>query len=321
MKSLLVTGGAGFIGSHFIRHILNKYPNYKIINYDLLTYAGNLKNLKDIEANSNYRFVKGHIADTQRLEKLFAGGIDYIVNFAAETHVDRSIQDSECFVATNVLGVQALLEMARKYQAKKFLQISTDEVYGSLKDTGFFTESSPISPNNPYSASKASADLLTLAYYKTYQLPINITRCSNNYGPNQYPEKLIPLMINKALLDESLPIYGDGLNIRDWIHVTDHCKGIDLVLHQGQHGEVYNIGGNNEKSNITIVKEILKIMGKDESLIRYVNDRLGHDYRYAIDASKIKNNLGFKSEIKFEKGLIDTVQWYIQNSDWFFVSN
>lgn len=318
MKSLLVTGGAGFIGSHFIRHILNKYPNYKIINYDLLTYAGNLKNLKDIESNSNYRFDLGHIADTHRIEKIFMSGIDYVINFAAETHVDRSIENSENFVATNVLGVQSLLEMARRYKIKKFVQISTDEVYGSLGDTGLFTEDSKLSPNNPYSASKAAADLLTLAYYKTYQLPINITRCSNNYGPNQYPEKLIPLMIQKAIDNDQLPLYGNGQNIRDWIHVLDHCKGIDLVLHQGKDGEVYNIGDNNEKSNITIVSEILKIMGKDASLIHYVKDRLGHDYRYAIDASKIKKTLGFKPEITFEKGLIETVEWYLKNADWFF---
>lgn len=318
MKSLLITGGAGFIGSHFIKYILDKYPNYKVINYDLLTYAGNLKNLKDIEANPNYRFVLGHIADTQRIEKIFMTGIDYVVNFAAETHVDRSIENSESFVATNVLGVQALLEMSRRFHVKKFVQISTDEVYGSLADGGMFTETSPLCPNNPYSASKASADLLSLAYYRTYQLPINITRCSNNYGPNQYPEKLIPLMVKKAIDDEYLPVYGNGLNIRDWIHVTDHCKGIDLVLHKGKIGEVYNIGANNERSNITIVNEILKIMDKDVSLIHYVKDRLGHDYRYAIDAKKIESELGFKTEIPFEVGLIDTVKWYINNADWFF---
>lgn len=318
MKSILVTGGAGFIGSHFIRLILNKYPNYKVINYDLLTYAGNLKNLKDVETNSNYRFVKGHIADTQKLEKIFINGIDYVVNFAAETHVDRSIEDSESFVVTNVLGVQSLLELARKNSIQKFVQISTDEVYGSLEDIGYFTEASPLSPNNPYSASKAAADLLALAYHRTYKLPINITRCSNNYGPNQFPEKLIPLMIRKAMENENLPIYGDGKNIRDWIHVEDHCKGIDLVLHQGKSGEVYNIGANNERTNIDIVSRILNIMNKEASLIRFVNDRLGHDYRYAIDAAKIKSELGFKTDIPFEKGLTQTVKWYMENAGWFF---
>lgn len=317
MKTLLVTGGAGFIGSHFIKYILKKYPNYKIINYDLLTYAGNLKNLKDVEANPNYRFVLGHIADTPKIEKVFLTGIDYVINFAAETHVDRSIINSENFVATNVLGVQALVDMSRKYKVKKFIQISTDEVYGSLSDTGFFSEESPLAPNNPYSASKAAGDLITLAYYKTYQLPINITRCSNNYGPNQYPEKLIPLMVKRAMNDEFLPIYGDGKNIRDWIHVEDHCKGIDLVLHNGTIGEVYHIGGNNERSNITIVNQILEVMDKDTSLIHYVKDRLGHDYRYALDVKKIKQELGFEAEINFESGLKDTIMWYKENANWF----
>ncbi|PKM50478.1 MAG: dTDP-glucose 4,6-dehydratase [Firmicutes bacterium HGW-Firmicutes-7] len=318
MKSLLITGGAGFIGSNFIHYILKKYPGYKIINYDALTYAGNLNNLRDIQGNSNYSFVKGHIADTQMVEKIFIKGIDYVINFAAETHVDRSIIDSERFVVTNVLGVQTLLGLAKKYGVKKYVQISTDEVYGSLLHTGFFTESNPLCPNNPYSASKASADLLTLAYYKTYKLPVNITRCSNNYGPNQYPEKLIPLIISKANSNKEVPIYGNGLNIRDWIHVEDHCRAIDLVLHNGKVGEVYNIGGNNEKTNLSIVKEILHIMKKDEGLIQYVTDRLGHDFRYAIDGTKIKEELGFEPDTDFGTGLKSTVAWYIENADWFF---
>ncbi|PKM94131.1 MAG: dTDP-glucose 4,6-dehydratase [Firmicutes bacterium HGW-Firmicutes-1] len=318
MKTILITGGAGFIGSNFIHYILEKYPGYKIINYDALTYAGNLKNLSDIQSNPNYSFVKGHIADTQRIEIIFMRGIDYVINFAAETHVDRSIQDSESFVVTNVLGVQTLLGLSKKYGVKKYLQVSTDEVYGSLSDEGFFTEKTPLCPNNPYSASKAAADLLTLAYYKTYKFPVNITRCSNNYGPNQYPEKLMPLVILKAMNEDAIPIYGNGLNIRDWIHVEDHCRGIDLVLHNGKIGEVYNIGGNNEIDNLTIVKNILHIMSKNESLIQHVEDRLGHDYRYAIDASKIKEELGFKSEINFSVGLKSTINWYIKNASWFF---
>jgi dTDP-glucose 4,6-dehydratase len=317
MKKVLVTGGAGFIGSNFIRYFMNKYNNYKIINLDALTYAGNLNNLYDIKNNSNYTFVKGNILDKQLVESIAKKGVDYIVNFAAQTHVDRSIKKSGDFVETNILGTSILLDVAKEYSIKKYIQISTDEVYGSLGKTGYFTEETPLKPNNPYSASKASADLLVMSYYKTHNLPINITRCSNNYGPYQFPEKLIPLMIYNAYNNIKLPVYGDGLNIRDWIHVEDHCRAIDLVIHNGIIGEVYNIGGNNERTNIDIVNKILDTLGKDKSLINFVKDRLGHDYRYAIDATKIRDELSFEPKIRFEKGINDTIDWYLRNQKWF----
>lgn len=313
---ILVTGGAGFIGSHFIKHLLNKYDTYKVINADCLTYAANLSNLYEIENDPRYTFVKVDITDEELVNQIVSQGIDYIVNFAAESHVDRSILEPGQFIKTNVLGTQVLLDAAKRYNIKKFLQISTDEVYGSLGDEGFFTESTPIAPNSPYSASKASADLLVRAYYKTYGMSVNITRCSNNYGPNQLPEKLIPLMICHAKDNKSLPIYGTGLNIRDWIHVKDHCRAIDIVLHQGSDGEIYNIGGNTEKTNIDIIICILKIMDKDESLITYVNDRLGHDYRYAINNNKIKEQFGWEPVINFNDGLEETVRWYQNNQKW-----
>ncbi|WP_304941793.1 dTDP-glucose 4,6-dehydratase [Vallitalea guaymasensis] len=316
MKTILVTGGAGFIGSNFIRYIINKYDDYRIINLDALTYAGNLDNLNDIKDNPNYVFVKGDISDIDAVNKIMKKGVDYIINFAAESHVDRSIDSSNAFIKTNVMGTQVLLDAAKKYKIKKYIQISTDEVYGSLGETGYFTEKTPISPNNPYSASKASADLLVRAYYETYKLPINITRCSNNYGAYQYPEKLIPLMISRAYDNQPLPVYGNGLNIRDWIHVEDHCAAIDKVLHLGKIGEVYNIGANNERNNLFIVRKILDCLDKDESLIEFVDDRLGHDVRYAIDATKIREELGWRPSYKFEEGIEETIRWYVNNQEW-----
>ncbi|WP_113673800.1 dTDP-glucose 4,6-dehydratase [Vallitalea guaymasensis] len=316
MKTILVTGGAGFIGSNFIRYIINKYDDYTIINLDALTYAGNLDNLNDIEDNPNYVFVKGDISDIDTVNKIMEKGVDYIINFAAESHVDRSIDSSNAFIKTNVMGTQILLDAAKKYKIKKYIQISTDEVYGSLGETGYFTEKTPISPNNPYSASKASADLLVRAYYETYKMPINITRCSNNYGAYQYPEKLIPLMISRAYDNQPLPVYGNGLNIRDWIHVEDHCAAIDKVLHLGKIGEVYNIGANNERNNLFIVRKILDCLDKDESLIEFVDDRLGHDVRYAIDATKIREELGWRPSYKFEEGIEETIRWYVNNQEW-----
>lgn len=323
---LLITGGAGFIGSNFIHFMMMKYPNYQIVNLDLLTYAGNLMNLKDLEKKSNYQFVKGDICDRELVDALVAGRqtpqsrgsspIDVIINFAAESHVDRSIVAPDLFTQTNILGVQVLLDAARKYNIKKVVQISTDEVYGSLDNTGYFTEETPLSPNSPYSASKASADLFVRAYAKTYGLPVNITRCSNNYGPYQFPEKLIPLLISKALQHQSLPIYGDGGNIRDWLYVEDHCAAIDLVLHHGKPGEIYNIGGNNEWSNLDLTKKILSLLDKPESLIEFVKDRPGHDRRYAIDAMKIRQQLSWKPQYSFEKGIRQTVNWYLQNREW-----
>lgn len=312
---ILVTGGAGFIGSHFIKHILDTYHTYEIINVDCLTYAGNLSNLNR-EKNKRYTFIKLDITDEVLINQLVMQGVDYIVNFAAESHVDRSILDAGDFIRTNVLGTQVLLDAAKNHGIKKYIQVSTDEVYGSLGEEGFFTEKTPLAPNSPYSASKASADLLVRAYHQTYGLPVNITRCSNNYGPNQLPEKLIPLMICKAVENKSLPIYGTGKNIRDWIHVKDHCRAIDRVLHDGKDGEVYNIGGSAEKTNLEIVKMILNILGKDQSLITYVKDRLGHDYRYAIDHSKIKKELGWHPEVDFKEGMEQTVAWYLDNMNW-----
>ncbi|AYO29929.1 dTDP-glucose 4,6-dehydratase [Biomaibacter acetigenes] len=314
---ILVTGGAGFIGSNFIRYMLKQHKDYKIINLDKLTYAGNLENLKDVEDNPNYIFINGDITDKNLVESLFFSyDIDYVINFAAESHVDRSIEDPQIFLKTNVIGTQVLLDASKKVNVKKFLQVSTDEVYGSLGPTGYFTEQSPLSPNSPYSASKASADLLVKAYAHTYGLPVNITRCSNNYGPHQFPEKLIPLMIINAMNDKDLPVYGDGLNIRDWIYVEDHCRAIDMVIHHGTVGEIYNIGGNNEKTNIDIVKYILKEIGKPESLIKYVKDRPGHDRRYAIDSTKIQEELGWKPLYGFEEGMKKTIKWYLDNKGW-----
>lgn len=313
---LLVTGGAGFIGSNFILHMVRKYPRYRIINADALTYAGNLANLRFVEHCPNYRFVRADIVNHAAMEPLFAEGLDAVVNFAAETHVDRSILQPDLFVRTNVLGTQTLLELAKKYKVGKYMQISTDEVYGTLGDTGYFNEESPLRPNSPYSASKAGADLLVRAYHETYGLDVNITRCSNNYGPYQFPEKLIPLMIRNALADQLLPVYGDGLHVRDWLYVEDHCEAVDLVLHRGKAGEVYNIGGNNERRNIEVVKTILAELGKPESLIRFVKDRPGHDRRYAIDATKIRRDLGWKPQYDFETGIRKTIRWYLDHQDW-----
>ncbi|AKL97810.1 dTDP-glucose 4,6-dehydratase [Endomicrobium proavitum] len=307
---LFVTGGAGFIGSNFIRHILSKYPNYKIINYDKLTYAGNLKNLKDIAKNKNYKFVKGDICNYKFVNK-YIKDVDAIINFAAETHVDRSIANADAFVKTNVNGTFTLLEAAKANKIKKYLQVSTDEVYGSILK-GSFTEESYICPNSPYSASKASADMLCRAYFVTYGFPAMITRCSNNYGPYQYPEKVIPLFISNALKNKNLPLYGDGKNVRDWLYVEDHCRAIDIVLHKGKAGEVYNIGGGQELSNIELTKKILKILEKPETLIKRVADRLGHDRRYSINYNKIKK-LGYKPQFTFEKAIKETVKWYKEN--------
>ncbi|MBE6499277.1 MAG: dTDP-glucose 4,6-dehydratase [Methanobrevibacter thaueri] len=315
MANILVTGAAGFIGSNFVRYMVNKYSDYHIINLDALTYCGNLENLKDIENKDNYSFVKGDIRDKDIVDDLVRKS-DYVINFAAESHVDRSIEDPEIFIKSNVLGTQVLLNAAKEYGVEKYIQISTDEVYGTLGETGYFTESTPLQPNSPYSASKAAGDLITRAYFETFDLPVNITRCSNNYGPFQFPEKLIPLMISNALEDKSLPVYGDGKNIRDWLHVHDHCTAIDLVLHEAKAGEVYNIGGNNEKENIYIVKLILETLGKDESLIEFVTDRLGHDRRYAIDSSKIQDELSWSPDYTFEVGIKETIQWYLDNQDW-----
>lgn len=316
MMRLLVTGGAGFIGSNFILYMLRQHPDYHIVNVDSLTYAGNLENLEAVEKHPNYSFSKTDITDAKGVDQLFRQGIDVVVNFAAESHVDRSILEPDIFVRTNVLGTQLLLDAAKKYGVSKFVQVSTDEVYGSLGKTGLFTEETPLSPNSPYSASKAGGDLLVRAYHETYGLPVNITRCSNNYGPYQFPEKLIPLMISRALQDQPLPVYGDGMNIRDWLYVEDHCSAIDLVIHSGRAGEVYNIGGNNERANIHIVKEILKELGKPESLITYVEDRPGHDRRYGIDASKITRELGWKPQYDFETGIKETIRWYLNHEEW-----
>ena len=314
-KKILITGGAGFIGSNFIRYMLGQYK-YRLINLDLLTYAGNLDNLAGLEQHSKYSFIRGDIVDRQQVEEILAGGVEAVVNFAAESHVDRSIEDATEFIRTNVQGTQVLLDLARKYGVRKFVQVSTDEVYGSLGPTGYFTEDTPLAPNSPYSASKASADLLARAYYHTYGLPVVITRCSNNYGPYQFPEKLIPLMVTNALEDQPLPVYGDGQNVRDWLHVQDHCAAIDLVLHQGIAGEVYNIGGNNEHPNLEIGQGILNALAKPQTLIKYVKDRPGHDRLYAIDAAKISRELGWRPQYTFDVGLAATVEWYRQNRTW-----
>lgn len=315
--NILVTGGAGFIGSNFIHYMLSKYPHYTILNVDKLTYAGNLENLADVQSNPKYRFEKVDICDRENIERCVNEyNIDVIVNFAAESHVDRSILGAAEFVQTNIVGTSVLLDVAREKGIQRFLQVSTDEVYGSLGPTGYFTEETPLHPNSPYSASKAAADMLALAYEHTHKLPVVITRCSNNYGPYQFPEKLIPLMIANALNDKPLPVYGDGLNVRDWLHVRDHCSAIDAVLHNGKTGEVYNIGGNNEKTNIEIVRLILQHLNKPESLITFVKDRPGHDRRYAIDSSKIQQHLGWKPSYTFEQGIAETIRWYVTHQEW-----
>jgi dTDP-glucose 4,6-dehydratase len=313
---ILVTGGAGFIGSNFILYICSKYPDYQVINFDKLTYAGNLENLEDISKHSFYRFIKGDIADASLVGEVLEEGVDVLVNFAAESHVDRSIEDASSFIRTNVIGTQVLLDASKEYNVGKFIQISTDEVYGSLGPEGFFTERSPLSPNSPYSASKAGADHLVGAYYETFKVPVIITRASNNYGPYQFPEKFIPLFITNAIADEPLPIYGDGLNIRDWLHVEDHCSAIELVLHQGKVGEIYNIGANCEKTNLEVSQIILKGLNKPESLIRFVKDRPGHDRRYALDSSKIRQELGWHPDHSFEEGIRKTIIWYRENTSW-----
>jgi dTDP-glucose 4,6-dehydratase len=313
---ILVTGGAGFIGSNFIRYLLNHHPAYTIINIDKLTYAGNLDNLKDVEGNHRYFFVRGDIADSECVTRIIDDGVDAIVNFAAESHVDRSIEDAGIFLKTNVLGTQVLLEAGRRKGIKRFIQVSTDEVYGSLGPEGSFTEDSPLKPNSPYAASKTAADLLVRAYHKTFGFPGIITRCSNNYGPYQFPEKLISLFITNALAQEPLPLYGDGLNIRDWIQVEDHCRAIDLILHQGAIGEIYNIGGGAEKTNLELTRIILKKLNRPETLIRYVKDRPGHDRRYAIDPGKLKRELGWKPLYTFERGIEETIRWYGENRWW-----
>lgn len=331
MKTILITGGAGFIGSNFINMMAAKYPEYNIINLDALTYAGNLENLVEINRVSNYTFEKADIRDREVVEELFKKyNFELVVNFAAESHVDRSIEEPEVFLTTNIIGTQVLLDIAKKYwkvnpddkycnkfkEGVKFVQVSTDEVYGALGETGLFTETMNLMPNSPYSASKASADMIVRAYHETFGMPVNITRCSNNYGPYQFPEKLIPLIINNCLKGKKLPIYGDGMQVRDWLHVSDHCKAIDTIIHKGKVGEVYNIGGNNEKTNIDLVRLIIKTLGKSEDLIEYVKDRPGHDRRYAIDNTKITTELGWKPEYTFEDGIKETIEWYLDNTQW-----
>lgn len=331
MKTYLVTGGAGFIGSNFIHYMFKKYEDIKILNLDKLTYAGNLENLKELESNTNYVFVQADICDKEAVEKIFNEyDIDYVVNFAAESHVDRSIREPEVFVKTNVLGTVNLLNVTKNAweiedgfkEGKKYLQVSTDEVYGSLDETGYFKETTPLDPHSPYSSSKTGADLMVKAYFDTYRMPVNITRCSNNYGPYQFPEKLIPLLINNCLNHKPLPVYGDGMNIRDWLYVEDHCKAIDMVINNGKLGEVYNIGGHNERTNIHIVKTVISYLNENvdksitEDLIKYVEDRKGHDRRYGIDPTKIKEELGWEPETSFEDGIEMTIKWYLENKEW-----
>lgn len=319
-KTVIVTGGAGFIGSNFIFYMLKKYPEYRIICLDKLTYAGNFSTLKSVTGNPNFKFVKGDICDRKEVFELFEEEKpDIVVNFAAESHVDRSIENPGVFLETNIMGTATLMDACRKYGIERYHQVSTDEVYGDLpldRPDLFFTEETPIHTSSPYSSSKASADLLVQAYNRTYGLPVTISRCSNNYGPYHFPEKLIPLMIANALADKPLPVYGEGLNVRDWLYVEDHCKAIDLIIHKGRVGEVYNIGGHNEKTNIYIVKKLLELLGKPESLITYVTDRKGHDLRYAIDPTKIHTELGWLPETKFDDGIAKTVNWYLENQEW-----
>ena len=315
--NILVTGGAGFIGSNFIHYMLEKYPDDNLINLDLLTYAGNIHNLDDIKDNPHYHFVKGNIVNRELVSHLVHEfNIDHIVNFAAESHVDRSILHPDVFVETNVQGTLALLDVAKREGVEKFLQVSTDEVYGTLGATGYLTEESPLQPNSPYSASKASADMIVRSYFETYGYNVNITRCSNNYGPYQFPEKLIPLMTSNGMEGKDLPIYGNGKNIRDWLYVSDHCQAIDLVLRNGKPGEVYNVGGHNERTNNEIVHLIVDNLGISEDHIKYVKDRLGHDKRYAIDPTKIETELGWKPEYTFDTGIVKTIDWYKDNEVW-----
>jgi dTDP-glucose 4,6-dehydratase len=329
-KNILITGGAGFIGSHVVRRFVNNYPNYRIYNLDALTYAGNLENLKDIETKENYTFIKGNICDIDLVDKIFQeNNIDTVIHLAAESHVDRSITDPLSFVQTNVIGTATLLNAARKfwnnnYEGKLFYHVSTDEVYGSLGETGFFYETTPYDPRSPYSASKAGSDHLVMSFYHTYNLPVVISNCSNNYGPNHFPEKLIPLSIHNIIQNKPLPIYGKGENVRDWLYVIDHANAIDTILHKGKIGETYNIGGHNEWTNIELIRLLCKIMdeklgrekGSSEKLITYVTDRAGHDLRYAIDATKLKEELGWTPSLQFEEGLNKTVDWYLENSEW-----
>lgn len=331
MNTYLVTGGAGFIGSNFVIYMLNKYKDIKIINLDALTYAGNLENLKVLEGNNNHIFIHGNICDKELVQELFKKyNVDYVVNFAAESHVDRSIREPEIFAKTNVMGTVNLLNCAKEFwetkdgfkEGVKYIQVSTDEVYGSLGDTGYFTENTPIDPHSPYSSSKAGGDLMVKAYGDTYKMPINITRCSNNYGPFQFPEKLIPLLINNCLNHKELPIYGDGMNIRDWLFVEDHCKAIDMVINKGILGEVYNIGGHNERTNLQIIDTVIKYLNENvdseitDNLKTFVEDRKGHDRRYGIDPTKIKDELGWYPETTFEVGIVKTIEWYLSNKLW-----
>ena len=319
-KTIIVTGGAGFIGGNFVHYMLKKYPNYRIVCLDALTYAGNLSTLKKVMDKENFRFVKADIRDVKAVDKLFAEEKpDIVVNFAAESHVDRSIEDPDVFLQTNIMGPEVLMNASMKYNVKRYHQVSTDEVYGDLpldRPDLFFTEETNLHTSSPYSASKASADLLVQAYHRTYGLPVTISRCSNNYGPYHFPEKLIPLCIINALHDKKLPVYGDGLNVRDWLYVEDHCKAIDMIIHADCVGEVYNVGGHNEMANIDIVKLILKELGKPESLIEFVGDRKGHDRRYAIDPTKITTQLGWEPETKFANGIVKTIKWYLDHKDW-----
>lgn len=330
MKNILISGGCGFIGCNFIKFMLQKY-DYQIINIDLLTYAGNPENLKELEGNARYAFIQGDICDAILVGRVFSEyEIDTVINFAAESHVDRSIEDPRIFLKTNVFGTQVLLDTAKKFwklypqdkhskeykQGIKYIQISTDEVYGTLGEEGLFTETTPLSPNSPYSASKAGADLMVRAYYETFALPVNITRCSNNYGPYQFPEKLIPLTINNCMNGKEIPVYGDGLQVRDWLHVKDHCRAIDMVLHHGKVGEIYNIGGKNERKNIEIIKLIIRSLNCEEKMIKYIKDRPGHDRRYAIDNAKIMKELNWVPQYNFEQGIEETIRWYLENKDW-----
>jgi dTDP-glucose 4,6-dehydratase len=315
MAKVFVTGGCGFIGSHFVRMLLHTEPTLKVVNFDALTYAGNLANLADVERHPNYTFIKGNVTDREAVRSAMQGCTD-VIHFAAESHVDRSIQDSGPFLHTNVIGTQVLLDAAREFGVKKYVQVSTDEVYGSLGATGLFTEETPLHPNSPYSASKAAADLLVQAYQHTFGLHAVITRCSNNYGPNQFPEKLIPLFVSNLLNDQQVPVYGDGQQVRDWIHVTDHCAGVAAAWKQGTSGEVYNFGGECEKTNLALTHELLRALKKPDSLIKWVADRLGHDRRYAIDCTKAKRELGWTPKVTFEEGLRSTIAWYQANGDW-----
>jgi dTDP-glucose 4,6-dehydratase len=316
MAPLMVTGGCGFIGSNFIRHLLETDPKVAIVNFDALTYAGNLANLSDLADDPRYRFVKGDVADRDDVRAVVSAGVSGIIHFAAESHVDRSIQDSGPFIRTNVLGTQILLDAAKEFQVPRYVQVSTDEVYGSLGPTGFFTEDTPLAPNSPYAASKTAADLLVRAYVHTFGLNAVITRCSNNYGPYQFPEKLIPLFVSNLVADQQVPVYGDGQQVRDWIHVLDHNRAVELVWRSGRKGEVYNIGGRCEKTNLELTLKLLELLGKPQTLIRYVADRPGHDRRYAIDCSKIERELGWRPQITFDDGLRDTIRWYLENQAW-----